>query len=95
MDNLIKFILVVDKMSQSGQKILTFVVLQDAMTIHFYCNYLLYRHQWMKAVVVKLFIEHVCTQVSDIKRCMTLWGVSIIPFLLEIFNYSLYIFDNN
>ncbi|XP_052062680.1 E3 ubiquitin-protein ligase rnf213-alpha-like isoform X2 [Mytilus californianus] len=35
------------------------------------------RYQWTRVVVVKLFIEHVCTtdkEDVDIRRCMPLWG---------------------
>ena len=41
----------------------------------------IFRQQWTRAVVVKLFIEHVCTSGKediDIKRCMPLWTVSMI-----------------
>ncbi|XP_076109129.1 E3 ubiquitin-protein ligase rnf213-alpha-like [Mytilus galloprovincialis] len=31
------------------------------------------RHLWTRAIVLKLFIEHVCTDDSEVKRCMPLW----------------------
>lgn len=46
-----------------------------------YKNIYIFRQQWTRAVVLKLFIEHVCTSGKediDIKRCMPLWTVSMI-----------------
>ncbi|CAC5380698.1 RNF213 [Mytilus coruscus] len=31
------------------------------------------RYLWTRATVLKLFIEHVCTDDSEVKRCMPLW----------------------
>ncbi|CAG2239384.1 RNF213 [Mytilus edulis] len=31
------------------------------------------RYLWTRAIVLKLFIEHVCTDDSEVKRCMPLW----------------------
>ena len=50
------------------------------MYVHMLC---IFRYQWTRAVVVKLFIEHVCTsgkEEMDIRRCMPLWQVSTIKY---------------
>lgn len=45
----------------------------------------LYRFQWTRVHVVKLFIEHVCTlqnKDDSSNRCMSFWVVSIIVVLV-------------
>ena len=62
------------------------VVTGSSLPFICYCDYfyskninymLFFRYLWTRAVVVKLFIEHVCIEEAEIKRCRPLWVVSI------------------